>query len=689
MKTPRYLVLAVVVLLTSMLATQSCKKESDNPVDALQTPASVGVLTASPNAMLVNNVTSVLVRLTVPAAVKLADSTVKVYRLDPSGGASTLLGVLYDDGALSHFDDIKGDNIYNNSFNITAVAAGTINLQVTASIQAGTSGSSNAAPLTVYSNLTTSEYQAIIKTQDSAATKLNQYLAGNPANAASAVAQLKTWLQSKPEVQSVGSSGSTSISILYASGLYGGVFISQANASGTVLTRGGLSPQARRSGNRIPVSRQTVGTAQPASSRFAKTAAVGDLDPKLIGNRSVLIYAPFEAAFSPYNEGAKVQTALVNSGFQFDITYLSNQTANVAALSNLTSYGFVVLATHGSEGKEFATGELVDTNATVYKNTYKALIKAGKLAIWNNMTISSTGGVSVQGNIYVIRYPYISSLSGTFPNSVILNNSCESTMNPDLQNAFIGKGAKTYYGYTKVVNSGFCVTNADTLTKRLAKDLKTTNESFMAGTDPGSPNAVYEIKGATDVHYPDSLINGDFEFGKIDGWTKSGDGRVITQLGGVAPTGGSYMGIISTGLGFTTSTGSIFQTFSIKTGQTTLTVKWNFLSEEFLEYIGSQYQDYFQISVKDQQGVETLLLNKNIDAIASAFGATKLSAGQLIKVSPGISFDQGDVFMTGWQTSNLNVSAFAGKRITLIIRAGDVGDSVFDTAILIDDVSVH
>ena len=149
------------------------------------------------------------------------------------------------------------------------------------------------------------------------------------------------------------------------------------------------------------------------------------------------------------------------------------------------------------------------------------------------------------------------------------------------------------------------------------------------------------------------------------------------------------MGIISTGLGFTTATGSIFQTFTIKSNQTKLTVKWNFLSEEFLEYIGSQYQDYFQVVVKDKNGTETVLLNKTIDILASSFGATKTSPGSLTRVSPEISFDKGDVYMTGWQTSDLDVSAFAGKRVTLIIRAGDVGDSVFDTAILIDDVSVH
>jgi hypothetical protein len=51
-------------------------------------------------------------------------------------------------------------------------------------------------------------------------------------------------------------------------------------------------------------------------------------------------------------------------------------------------------------------------------------------------------------------------------------------------------------------------------------------------------------------------------------------------------------------------------------------------------------------------------------------------------------FDVGDVYMTGWQTSTFDVSAYKGKRITLSIAAGDVGDSIYDTAILIDDVSV-
>ena len=118
-------------------------------------------------------------------------------------------------------------------------------------------------------------------------------------------------------------------------------------------------------------------------------------------------------------------------------------------------------------------------------------------------------------------------------------------------------------------------------------------------------------------------------------------------------------------------------------------MKWNFLSEEFLEYIGSTYQDYFNVVVKDANGVENVLLDRTIDALATQFGATKTDPGTLTSVSPDIVFDRGGVYMTGWQTSTFTISQYAGQRITLILRAGDVGDSIYDTAILLDDIAVQ
>jgi hypothetical protein len=45
--------------------------------------------------------------------------------------------------------------------------------------------------------------------------------------------------------------------------------------------------------------------------------------------------------------------------------------------------------------------------------------------------------------------------------------------------------------------------------------------------------------------------------------------------------------------------------------------------------------------------------------------------------------------MTDWQTITFDVSAYQGKRITLILAAGDVGDSIYDTAIILDEISIY
>ena len=124
-------------------------------------------------------------------------------------------------------------------------------------------------------------------------------------------------------------------------------------------------------------------------------------------------------------------------------------------------------------------------------------------------------------------------------------------------------------------------------------------------------------------------------------------------------------------------------------------VRWNFLSEEFLEYIGSSYQDWFEVVLRSEDFGEEILLSKSVDGIAAEYGASPPSdefpegiAGDLLGVSPGIVFDQGGVYMTDWQSETFNISSYKGKCVTLILRSSDVGDSIYDTAILLDDVAV-
>jgi len=222
---------------------------------------------------------------------------------------------------------------------------------------------------------------------------------------------------------------------------------------------------------------------------------------------------------------------------------------------------------------------------------------------------------------------------------------------------------------------------ANQLFPELITNNKTTGESFIPNQhDTNDPPAYFVMFGNDQTSFSSGLVNGDFEEGNLSGFITEGDGRVITQLGSIGPYGGSFMGIISTGLGFTVDQGSISQTFCLTASQTTLQLNWYFLSEEFLEYVGSIYQDYFQIILIDQSGNSHTLFYKAIDDIYNEYTLTYLS--------PGIVFDQGDVYGTGWLNLSLDISAYAGQSITLVFKSGDVGDSIYDTAILLDNIEI-
>ena len=187
------------------------------------------------------------------------------------------------------------------------------------------------------------------------------------------------------------------------------------------------------------------------------------------------------------------------------------------------------------------------------------------------------------------------------------------------------------------------------------------------------------MRGSSDMRYYLGLINGDFEYGNMIAWTVTGDGRTITGLGSQRPTQGTFMGIVSTGLGYTENYGCISQQFYVS-NETKLTIKWNFLSEEFMEYVGSIYQDYLKVSIVDDAG-EHQLLRINIDSFAADYSLTH--------VSPEIVFDRGDVYMTGWKTSTFDISGYQGKTVKLVIESGDVGDSQYDSATLLDEIAIN
>lgn len=621
----------------------------------------------NPTGIIVSTPTSVTITASLDPGPEMQEDSVTL-EINNSGTWAPVTQ-LYDDGNLSHGDEILGDNVYSaiHSFNLPGTGDWELRVSATSiSNEEEFTEYSSTFTIGVYEQLTDDDFNEINTMQDEVGDVFETNLAGG--DIPTAINETYNWVSQQPGVvnSQIVENG---IEIMYDSGIVGGIRIYQQGADGSITTKGWMKDQVRSAPK--PPKFPTYGYNSGLGMRTEDSE-------DLIGNKNILIWAPFENAFG-IDMRPSLETIIGNSDLEFNVVTMTNTQCTVSSLNNLTEYGIVIFDTHGSEGMEIGTGEEV----TAYSYLANAInLLTNRVAIWQNVTVGYTGGVANKEDVFAVRAPFISALSGTFPNSLIFNGSCESTKALDLKNAFMNKGAQAYFGFDKVVNTQFCKDVCDDLIEEIVVNLETTGDAFTSGqTDPVSPNATYEMYGNTDLHFTLELINGDFEMGDLTGWTRSGDGRVISMLGSASPYEGSFMGIISTGLGFTESSGSIYQTFKVMENKTDLSLYWNFMSEEFMEYVGSQYQDYFRITIVDETGTETVLFEKTIDQIAAEYSP--------YLVSPEIAFDIGDVYATGWNQFEFDLSAFEGQIVTIRFSAGDVGDSIYDTAILLDDIEVY
>ena len=181
--------------------------------------------------------------------------------------------------------------------------------------------------------------------------------------------------------------------------------------------------------------------------------------------------------------------------------------------------------------------------------------------------------------------------------------------------------------------------------------------------------AFADINGNNDLRIiPTGLINGSFE-NLLVGWRTTGDCRVIKKLSSLASTHGENMCIISTGLGSVNdSNSSINQTIKVTPNMKNLVFDYNVISEEPMEYVGSTFDDTFVVKQVVYESVNS-----------SSWTAVD-----------GIDFLGGDdtTYHTGWKTKELDLSSYVNTSITLTFWTYDKGDSIYDTATLIDNIHI-
>ena len=182
----------------------------------------------------------------------------------------------------------------------------------------------------------------------------------------------------------------------------------------------------------------------------------------------------------------------------------------------------------------------------------------------------------------------------------------------------------------------------------------------------------------------DGIRNSGFERGNLSSWACAGACSVRQQLIAtgktIVPTEGVAMADINTGPGSIGATGSaLTQEFIVPAGVRTLRLDFNFVSEEFPEFVGSIFDDSFQAIITTPAGQST-------------FAQVSVNASGGFTLIGNCNFPGGDSTCgeTGWRQGSVDLSAWSGTAtpitVQLLFSTVDAGDNIFDTHVLVDNI---
>ncbi|MDO9287727.1 MAG: hypothetical protein Q7T83_02925 [Thermodesulfovibrionales bacterium] len=614
-------------------------------------PSPVSGITVKPDGFPVNTPTQVTFTAAVPYQPGGSVPTVELERLSQDGNVIAIEGMMVDNGQLSLGDEIQGDGVFSFRKTYSISQPGEIRLRVKVTV-GGQPFYSEIFALTAFTPISGTEVDAINNAQSSAEQLYYQLL---PAKGkAQALADVVAFLKNYSFVADAGiSAGQNSIWIKYTNGMGGGISFNPPGTKGS----------------------STQDSTSSTSSSLALASAAAQAANSEVGNKKVLVLAPFLDEFGTQDDGPATKAIYQNHNAAsncplYEITYLENVQVGVEAFKTLGNYGIVHVSAHGTTNNNRVVVYTKTSNSAQNLQAYQVDIQAGRLTI---ETINGRTWLAVTPAFFTY---YINSM----PSSLVFFSSCVSTFNNSMANALLAKGAKTFLGFDNYVPVPFAYTKVTYFHQAWVEDpttLVTTGEVFNNGCSGG---ACWNLLGANDLEAPSGkLQDGGFESGALGIWTASGDGRVLTQLGQFGPVEGSYLGLISTGLGYTVASGSIEQKVCLPPDAQRLEFNWNFNSAEFREWCGSIFQDYFRVDAVTATGSQNLFYRKVDDLCNSVFYTS-------------LCFDLCDVWSTGWQLQSIDISGIAvanqNKPVTIRFSAGDVGDSIYDSAILLDNIKI-
>ncbi|MBQ6844424.1 MAG: Ig-like domain-containing protein [Agathobacter sp.] len=369
---------------------------------------------------------------------------------------------------------------------------------------------------------------------------------------------------------------------------------------------------------------------------------------------------------------------------------------SVDAYKNIGNYDLILISGHGACGtfKEGTLGKnkttlssfLLTENATRNKSSfYCADLKERRVGIVSN----------ANGSFYALfpkffeHYYGPDGLEGKFifaENCSVFGNN--GTVYNGMADAFLSAGAECFVGFHNDVmarySRDFMKVYVDNLisgkTAQQAFDAAVNTRGandYFAGRETYGPTAYPILRGnkTATLFKAKAFTNGDFETAKdFEAWKHSGDARIIKQLGEFTAPSKNKMAVLTTGIASAahstkygnSDNGMISQLITIPAGTKKLCFTYNMISEEPMDFVGTQYNDMFFVTLSNGSLSKELFY---ADLVNSTWYEIK-----------SIDFDGGDdtVFQTKWRTVEIDVSAFAGTTAELIFAVDDVVNVVYN-----------
>lgn len=623
----------------------------------------------SPDTIFSNTSTDIIAAITVKG--DFEGDELALWFCNEQGSPLEIAAVLYDNGNLTIGDDIKGDGIFHGVFNINPNSEADLFCRVSDMANQQWSNISRLAVVPYISD----ERMDEIAGQTTTAKTIYDNVISSGGSPSEAQAALQDFISSLPGIaeQGVENNG------------YGSWWITTDGVPclhnpnvGSSSVRTGSSDQSRQPNPPLPSAVAEGKTLLPVNY---------PTKPLTDENHIVQIQA---LTLASSNKAPKSKNALLLDVFAFnsenphieqvlnDLCYKVERVNGNVTLNHfksLKNYGVVTVVGHGTTsyegwmtlwfeewGSDKGSAQPVINTQIAQTDSMKKDISTGRLAVAPNNTIA-------------ILPAFISHYNSGLPDSLIYMGICRGAWNDKLAKAFFTAGAATYFGYSDTVNDPWAKARGENLFDHL-KDGNTTGtapEIGMKETDDDP--AEFKMFGESDlvIVQPD-IVNGNFEEGTLAGWSPVGDARIITKLGSLGVYEGQYMAIVSTGLGSVNESTSILsQKVSPTNDKHILKFNYNVVSEEPMEWVGTIFDDKFEIVIN---GSATLLESVNTSAW-SALGGDYFYGGD------------STTYHTGWKEYTIDLSSHIGNCVEVQFKTYDQGDSIYDTAALLDSIRLE